>query len=282
MSGRLEGKVAFITGAARGQGRSHAVRLAEEGADIIAIDICAPIETVNRTYPAATPEDLAQTRGEVEALGRRIVTREADVRDIDAVQAAVSDGVGELGRLDIVCANAGVFVQMGAAHTVGEQEWADVVDVNLTGVWHTCKAAVPTMIAHGEGGSVILTSSTAGIKAPPHLSAYAAAKHGVIGLMKSMVMELAQYRIRVNTVLPTGVDTLMIQNEAMYRLYLPDADKPTREDAAIARVFASTNALPIPWVDPVDVSNAVLFLASDESRYITGTELKVDAGYTIR
>lgn len=282
MTGRVDGKVAFITGAARGQGRAHAVRLAGEGADIIAVDICAPIETANRTYPAATPEDLETTRAEVEALGRRIVTREADVRDHTALEAAVAEGVEALGRLDIVCANAGIFVQMGAAHTVGEQEWTDVVDVNLTGVWHTCKAAVPHLIERGRGGSVILTSSTAGIKAPPHLSAYAAAKHGVLGLMKSMVMELAPHGIRVNAVLPTGVDTPMIQNEAMYRLYLPDAAAPTREDAAVARVFASTNALPVAWVDPVDVSNAVLFLASDEARYVTGTELKVDAGYTTR
>jgi NAD(P)-dependent dehydrogenase (short-subunit alcohol dehydrogenase family) len=194
----------------------------------------------------------------------------------------IDEGVQALGTPDVVCANAGIFVQMGPAHTVSEQDWNDVLDVNLTGVWHTVKATVPHMIAAGRGGSIILTSSTSGVRGAPHLSAYTAAKHGVIGFMKTLVNELAEYFIRVNTVLPGGVDTDMIMNEAMYRLFLPDADSPTREDAAVARIFAAQNALPIPWAEPIDIANAVLFLASDEARYVTGTELKVDAGHTTR
>ena len=280
MGGRLEGKVAFITGAARGQGRSHSVRLAEEGADIIAVDIASGIASMRRFYPGATEADLAETVKEVEALDRRIVAARADVRDYDALKAALDDGVAQLGRVDIVSANAGIFMFGELAHLVTEGDWRDVIDINLTGVWHTVKAAVPHLIEQATGGSIIITSSTAGLKGLPTLAQYTASKHAVVGLMRTLAAELAPHMIRVNSVHPTGVDTTMIQNEATWHLFLPDIEHPTKEQAA--EVFATTNALPVPWVEPRDVSNAVLFLASDEARYITGVTLPVDAGYTLR
>ena len=273
--GRVDGKVAFITGAARGQGRSHALRLAEEGADIVAVDLCEQIATV--PYAMATPEDLAETARLVEEQDRRIVTARADVRDAGQLQAAVDEGLSQFGHIDIVCANAGIFT-LGPAVELSEQEWQDTIDVNLTGVWHTCKAVIPAMIEAGNGGSIVITSSTAGIKGYPNTAHYTASKHGVVGLARTLANELAPQMIRVNTVHPTGVDTDMIQNESVYRLFLPDAENPTRED--VKEVFAATNALPIPWVEPRDISNAVLWLASDESRYVTGVALPVDAGFT--
>jgi SDR family mycofactocin-dependent oxidoreductase len=279
-TGRLAGKVAFVTGAARGQGRSHALRLAQEGADIIAVDICEDIETVRRFYPGASKADLEETVAQVEALDRRIVARQADVRDQSQLTAALDAGVAELGRLDVVCANAGIFIFGDQAHLVSEQDWKDVLDINLTGVWHTAKAAIPHLLRQGTGGSIIITSSTAGLKGTPNISAYTASKHAVVGLMRALALELGPQSIRVNSVHPTGVATDMIMNQAAYKLFLPDVESPTREQAA--EVFQSTNALPIPWVEPVDISNAVLYLASDDSRYVTGTELKVDAGYTVK
>jgi SDR family mycofactocin-dependent oxidoreductase len=280
MAGRVEGKVAFITGAARGQGRSHAIRLAEEGADIIAVDLCAEIASVKRFYPGPDEADLAETVAAVERLDRRIVATKVDVRNPIALTAALDDGVAQLGHVDIVSANAGIFIFGDQSHLVSEGDWADVIDINLTGVWHTAKAAIPHLIAQGTGGSIILTSSTAGLKGTPNVAPYTASKHAVVGLMRTLALELAPHSIRVNTVHPTGVDTDMIINQAAFKLFLPDVAQPTREQAA--EVFQSTNALPIPWVEPVDISNAVLFLASDEARYVTGTELKVDAGYTIK
>ena len=273
MTGRVEGKVAFITGTARGQGRSHAIRLAEEGADIIAVDICAQVGSV--PYPMATPEDLAETVKEVEALDRRIVATQADVRDYGALKKALDDGVAELGRLDIVSANAGI-ASYGLAAELDETTWQDMIDTNLTGVWHTAKAAIPHLIAGGRGGSIVLTSSTAGLLAIPNMAHYVSAKHGVVGLMRTLALELAPHYIRVNSVHPTGVDTPMVQNDASMRLFLPDVDNPTAKQ--YAEVMGSLNALPIPWVEPRDISNAVLFLASDEARYITGVTLPVDAG----
>jgi (+)-trans-carveol dehydrogenase len=273
MAGRVEGKVAFITGAARGQGRSHAIRLAQEGADIIAVDICRQIDTV--PYPMATPDDLAATVKEVEALDRRIVARQADVRDYGALKSALDDGVAQLGRLDIVSANAGIF-SMGTAADLPEQAWQDMIDVNLTGVWHAAKAAIPHLIAGGRGGSIILTSSAAGLEGMENIGHYVAAKHGVVGLMRTLTLELAPHSIRVNSVHPTTVNTDMIQNDTTYRMFRPDLDHPGRQDAEEA--FASINALPVPWVEPVDISNAILFLASDEARYITGVTLPIDAG----
>jgi SDR family mycofactocin-dependent oxidoreductase len=275
--GRVEGKVAFITGAARSQGRSHALRLAQEGADIIAVDICGPVESIGM-YPPATEDDLAETVRQVEALDRRIVATKADVRDPAALKAAVDDGVAQLGRLDAVLANAGVF-EIQPALEITDDAWREMIDINLTGVWNTCKVALPHLV-DGGGGAIVITSSTAGLKGVPNTIHYTAAKHGVVGVMRTLANEFAPHRIRVNTVHPTGVDTVMIQNPKTWGLFDPEQPEPSRETAA--PVFESTNALPVPWVDPVDISNAILFLVSDEARYITGVTLPVDAGFTVK
>ncbi|MDX6343442.1 MAG: (+)-trans-carveol dehydrogenase [Trebonia sp.] len=278
MAGRVQGKVAFITGAARGQGRSHAIRLAQEGADIIAVDILEDVPGI--PYAGATEADLAETVKQVEALDRRIVASKADVRNYAALQAAVDDGVAQLGRLDIVSANAGIGTSPHHAWEIDADTWQTMIDINLTGVFNTAKAAIPHLIAGGKGGAIILTSSAAGLQAYENIAHYVSAKHGVVGLMRTLALELAPYMIRVNSIHPTQVDTPMIQNEATYRLFRPDLEHPTREDFAPAS--QSVNALPIPWVEPVDISNAVLFLASDEGRYITGVTLPVDAGTVIK
>ncbi|MCW2897333.1 MAG: (+)-trans-carveol dehydrogenase [Trebonia sp.] len=278
MAGRVQGKVAFITGAARGQGRSHAIRLAQEGADIIAVDILEDVPGI--PYAGATEADLAETVKLVEALDRRIVASKADVRNYAALQAAVDDGVAQLGRLDIVSANAGIGTSPHHAWEIDADTWQTMIDINLTGVFNTAKAAIPHLIAGGKGGAIILTSSAAGLQAYENIAHYVSAKHGVVGLMRTLALELAPYMIRVNSIHPTQVDTPMIQNEATYRLFRPDLEHPTREDFAPAS--QSVNALPIPWVEPVDISNAVLFLASDEGRYITGVTLPVDAGTVIK
>jgi SDR family mycofactocin-dependent oxidoreductase len=267
--GKLDGKVAFITGAARGQGRSHAIRLAQEGADIIAIDLAAQIDTV--PYPMSTPEDLAQTAKEVEALDRRIFTRVADVRDRDALQAAFDAGVAELGPVDIVLANAGIAPM---SLNPRPDEWQDVVDVNLTGVYNTVEVARPSMVGRGQGGAIVLTSSTAGINGiggdTPGGLGYTAAKHGVVGLMRSYANILAPHSIRVNTVHPTGVNTPMVVNDAMQD-YI-------KADPSMGNAMA--NALPVDMVEAVDISNAILWLVSDEARYVTGIMVPVDAGFT--
>jgi (+)-trans-carveol dehydrogenase len=272
-AGRLAGKVAFITGAARGQGRSHALRLAREGADIIAIDLCGPLPTVG--YPLSTPEDLAMTVDLVEELDRRIVAAPADVRDLASLEQALAVGVAELGRLDIVCANAGIL-SSGSLADLTEEAWREMIDINLSGVWRTCRAAIPHLIAGGRGGSIVLTSSVAGLKSYPNIAHYVSAKHGVTGLMRTLAVELAPHRIRVNSVHPTQVDTGMIQNDVMYRLFCPDSENPTKEEFAAAS--RATGLLPVDWVEAIDVSNAVLFLASEDARYITGTALAIDAG----
>ena len=279
MTGRVEGKVAFITGAARGQGRSHAIRLAQEGADIIAVDLAGQVDSV--PYPMSTPEDLAQTVKEVEALDRRIIATEADVRDYGALKQALDKGVAELGRLDIVSANAGI-VSYGRADELPEQTWQDMINTNLTGAWHAAKAAIPHLKAGGRGGSIILTSSTAGLKAMENLAHYVSAKHGVVGLMRTLALELAPDMIRVNSVHPTTVNTDMIQNAATYALFAPDLKEKDRTRERLTERSQATNALPIPWVEPVDISNAVLWLASDESRYVTGVTLPVDAGCLLK
>lgn len=277
MAGRVEGKVAFITGAARGQGRSHAVRLAQEGADIIAVDALKDIDTV--PYPMATEDDMAETVRQVEAIGRRIVSAHADVRDYDSLKEAVDTGVAELGHLDIVSANAGIL-SFGSVEELDEATWGQMIDINLSGVWRTVKAVVPTMVAQGTGGSIILTSSVAGLRSYGGVGHYVSAKHGVVGLMKTLAQELAEHRIRVNAVNPTQVDTEMVQHQAMYELFSPDVEHPTRDDFAAAS--GETILLPIPWVESIDVSNAVLFLASEESRYITGVALPVDGGVLVK
>jgi SDR family mycofactocin-dependent oxidoreductase len=271
--GRLEGKVAFITGAARGQGRSHAVRLAEEGADIIAVDVCKQVETV--PYPTATPDDLQETVRQVEALDRRIIAAEVDVRDLDGLTGTVEDGVAQLGRLDIVLANAGISTPASSLE-MDEETWQTMIDVNLTGVWKTLRASVPHVIAGGRGGSVVITSSLAAIYANPGTAHYSAAKAGLVMLAKVLAKELAPHSIRVNTVHPTTVATDMILNEPTYRLFRPDLEEPTRADFEEAAL--TLNALPVPAMEAVDISNAVLYLASDDGRYVTGTTHVVDAG----
>jgi len=277
--GLLEGKVAFVTGAARGQGRSHARRLAEEGADIIAIDACATPDWLS--YPLATEEDLARTVKDVEALDRRIVARRADVRDLGAVRAALDEGVAELGgRLDIVCANAAIISQPKATWEIDADEFRELIDVTLTGVFITVKAAIPHMIAAGHGGSITLTSSGAALVNGGGLGDYKAAKSGVLSLARTLACELAEHFIRVNAVCPTAVDTPMIQNEALYRSFRPDLASPGRED--VKDGFRQMNLLPIPWVDPADISNAIVWLASDAARYVTGVTLPVDAGNALK
>ncbi|CAJ1503365.1 mycofactocin-coupled SDR family oxidoreductase [[Mycobacterium] kokjensenii] len=279
MAGRVEGKVAFVTGAAHGQGRSHAVRLAEEGADIIAIDVCKPI-VQNSPIPPATPEELAETADLVKAQGRRIFTAEVDVRDFDGLKKAVDAGVEELGGLDIIVANAGIGNGGDTLDQCSEHDWQEMIDINLSGVWKTVKAGVPHLIAGGKGGSIVLTSSVGGLKAYPHCGNYVAAKHGVVGIMRSFAVELGHQNIRVNTVHPTHVSTGMIMNEGTWKMFRPDLENPGPDDMApICQMF---HTLPIPWVDAVDISNAVLFLVSDEARYITGVTLPVDAGSCLK
>jgi SDR family mycofactocin-dependent oxidoreductase len=226
----------------------------------------------------ATPEDLEETAAQVEALGRRIVAKQADVRDYAQLSRVLNEAVASLGRLDIVCANAGIYSQ-GVMAQMPEEKWGDMIDINLTGVWHTCKAAIPHLVAAG-GGCMILTSSAVALRPSANIGHYVAAKHGVVGLMRTLALELANDMIRVNSVHPTGVDTAMIQNDAMYRQLAPGVEHPTRED--LAPVLQSLNVLPIPWVEPIDVSNAVLFLASDEARYVTGVAFPVDAGMALK
>jgi SDR family mycofactocin-dependent oxidoreductase len=276
MSGRLAGKVALITGAAKGIGRAQAVRFAQEGADIIALDICGPVDTV--VVPPATPSDLQETVRLVADAGGRVVSEIVDVRDTEAVQAATDRGVDQLGGLDAVCATAGI-TSRAMATDLRENAWQTMLDVNLTGVWRTCRATAPHLIDRGAG-SVILSSSIAGLRGLVGVAHYTAAKHGVVGLMRSLANELAPHNIRVNTVHPTNVDTPMIQNDHVRGAFRPDLERVTREQ--FGEAARCMNMLPIPWVEPIDVANACLFLASDEARYITAVALPVDAGSTQR
>jgi SDR family mycofactocin-dependent oxidoreductase len=268
MAGRVQGKVAFITGAARGQGRSHAIRLAEEGADIVAVDILRDYDTVG--YGMATEADLELTVKEVEKLGRRIIATRADVRDADALKSALDSAVTELGGLDIVCANAGICSSQRWDQVTPEL-WTDTIDTNVTGVWNTIVAAVPHLIDAG-GGSIICTSSAAGIKGLPFFTPYVASKHAIVGIAKSLANELARHSIRVNTVHPAGVTTPMAAGLTL--------TEQLADDPALGPIFM--NSLPVAMLDARDVSNAVLFLASDEARYVTGLEFTIDAGATIR
>ncbi|MFI5952785.1 mycofactocin-coupled SDR family oxidoreductase [Cryptosporangium sp. NPDC051539] len=269
----FEGKVALITGAARGQGRSHAVRLAAEGADVVAVDICRQIDTV--PYPMATPEDLDETVRLVEAQDRRAVRVVADVRDSSGLAAAVGAAVAELGRLDIVSANAGIHSGGIPTWEMEDGMWQDLIDVNLTGVWLTCKVAAPHLIAAG-GGAIVITSSVAGLRPYGGIAHYVSAKHALMGLTKTLAQELAGHNIRVNAVNPTQVDTPMIMNPLIYQLFLPDVENPTKEQFAVASQEGML--LATPWVEPGDVSDALVFLASDQARFITGVGLPVDAG----
>jgi SDR family mycofactocin-dependent oxidoreductase len=273
MSGRLEGRVAFITGAARGQGRSHAVRMAAEGAEIIAFDVCRQVETV--PYPTARSADLAKTVAEVQRLGRRIVPVEGDVRDLDGLQFAVDKGFAELGRLDIVIANAGIS-STAPTLEMSEETWQTMIDVNLTGVWKTIKAAVPKIVEGGRGGSVVIISSLAALRANRNIAHYTAAKAGLVGLMRILAKELASEGIRVNSIHPTTVATPMVLNDAMYRLFCPDVANPTKED--FFKATRVMNGLPTPYLDSADISNAILYLTSEEGRFVTGTTHVLNAG----
>ena len=230
--------------------------------------------------PASTPEDLAETADLVKGLNRRVVTAEVDVRDFDALKTAVDSGVEQLGRLDVIVANAGIGNGGDTLDKTSEQDWQDMIDVNLSGVWKSVKAGVPHLLAGGRGGSIVLTSSVGGLKAYPNCGNYVAAKHGVVGLMRSFAVELGQQNIRVNTVHPTHVNTPMVMNDGTFKMFRPDLENPGPDDMApICQLF---HTLPIPWVEPEDISNAVLFLASDEARYITGVTLPVDAGSCLK
>ena len=272
--GRLDGKVAFITGAARGQGRSHAVRMAEEGADIIGVDIGEDIASV--PYALGTMEELEETQSMVEKLDRRMVIRKADVRDRDALQAAVDAGTSELGRLDIVVANSGIW-STGPFTEMTDETYNDMIDVQMHGTYNACKVTVPYLLKQDQGGSIVIISSTAGLKGFPGQAHYNMAKHGVVGLMRTLANELAQNMIRVNSIHPSSTFTKMIDNAAIHAVFAPGVENPTVAD--FGETFAAMNLLPIPWVDPVDISNGVLFLASDESRYVTGVTLPIDAGF---
>lgn len=280
MAGRMEGKVVFITGAARGQGRSHALRLAEEGADIIAVDLCAPVESLDGFYDLPGEDELQETARLVEALDRRIVTRVADVRDLDALKAAVNDGVAELGAVNAIVANAGIFTFGTDTHEVSESSWKDIQDINLTGVWHTYAAAAEHLITAGAGGSVIIISSLAGFKGLANVAAYTTAKHGIVGLMKVLANELGPHGIRVNTIHPNSIDTPMVKNKRTYGLFRPELEDPTASDAEPA--FAGLNPFGKAWIEPIHVSNAVLWLASDESYYVSGGQIPVDGGASVQ
>jgi SDR family mycofactocin-dependent oxidoreductase len=274
--GRLTDKVVFITGAARGQGRSHAIRLAQEGARIIASDICQEVGSTH--YSLATSADLQETQRLVESEGGKILAVGADVRDLGQVEAAVAAGLAEFGHIDVVCANAGIG-SLGRSWELSEKQWRDMIDVNLTGAWHTVRAVIPHMIQAGQGGSIIFTNSVAGTLGRPNMSHYAASKHGLVGLMRSLANELAPYFIRVNSVHPGNVDTDMVQNVTGRRLLLPDVENPSREEFAAAA--AKLSLMPVPWFESIDISNAVLWLASEEARYVTGIILPVDAGAAV-
>lgn len=274
---RVSGKVAFVTGAARGQGRSHAVRLAEEGANIIAVDLCQNIES--NTYPLATQEDLKETARLVEKFDRRIVTVEADVREKSQLHDAVAAGVNELGGLDIVVAQAGI-APMHSEQKL--QAWIDVIDTNLIGVLNAVHVSLPHL---KEGASIIATGSAAAfmpndvVAQPgkdPGGSGYIVAKNGLSAYMHELARALSPRSIRANVVHPTNCNTDMLQSPAMYKSFRPDLENPTKEDAVLA--FPVQQAMPVPWVEPVDISNAVVYLASDESRYVTGMQLRIDAG----
>jgi (+)-trans-carveol dehydrogenase len=271
--GQLDGMVAFITGAARGQGRNHAIHLAREGADIIAVDITKPVASA--PYLTATADDMAETVRKVEAEGRKIIASVADVRDLDALQQAADRGVEAFGRIDIVLANAGISAPAPTLD-MSEEAWSEMIDINLTGVWKTIKAAVPHVRAGGRGGSVVITSSLAAMRSNANTAHYAAAKAGLVGLMHVLAKELAPENIRVNTIHPTTVATEMILNDATYRLFRPELANPTEDDFIVAA--SQLNALPIPMTDVDDISAAVMYLVCPSGRAITGITHMVDAG----
>lgn len=275
--GPLDGRVAFITGAARGQGRAHAIRLANDGADIIAIDICRPVsDTI--TYPPATPDDLAETVRAVESTGRKVLAREVDVRDLAALQQVVADGVEQFGRLDILVANAGVL-SWGRIWEMSEDQWNTVIDVNLNGTWKTLRAAVPAMIGAGNGGSIIIVSSSAGTKATPGNAHYAASKHGLVALTNSLAIEAGEFGIRVNSIHPYSIDTPMVEPEAMMEIF--------GKYPAFLHSFSPMPFKPVAhdgkpglqeFMTAEEVADVVAWLAGDGSRTISGSQIAVDRG----
>ncbi|MBV6760247.1 mycofactocin-coupled SDR family oxidoreductase [Rhodococcus opacus] len=278
MTGRVQGKVAFITGIARGQGRAHALRLVEEGAaGIIGLDVCDAVEGVD-IYPPSTLDDLQTTIKLVEELGGKIVAEQGDVRNSADIKRALDKGIETFGRLDIVCANAGILT-VAAALEQDDVQWKSMMDINVTGVWNTCREAIPHLIDSG-GGSIIITSSTAGTKGNANTLSYNVSKHGVVGMMRTLANEFGCHNIRVNTVHPTSADTPMVMNEKVFGLFDPSNPKPTRADAEVS--FATTHVMPVAVIEPRDVSEAILWLGSDESRYVTGAVLPIDAGFVIR
>jgi SDR family mycofactocin-dependent oxidoreductase len=274
----LDGRVALVTGAARGQGRAHALRLANDGADIIAIDICGPVSD-SITYPPATSEQLADTVSGVEATGRNILARTVDVRDLAAQQQVVAEGIERFGRLDILVVNAGVL-SWGRLFEMTEEQWDTIIEVNLSGAWKTVRAAVPAMIKAGNGGSVIMVSSVAGLKATPGNGHYSAAKHGMVGITNALALEVGEFGIRVNSIHPYSIDTPMIERDAMTEIFTrhPDylhsfAPMPLKPPSQLAAGLADPG-----FMTPEDVSDVVAWLASDGSRYISGSQLAIDRG----
>lgn len=274
----LAGKVAFVTGAARGLGRTVAVRLAECGADLVLVDVCANISSV--PYPLARRADLEETVALAEKFGARVRWSQADVRDSIALRAAIADADRTFGRLDIVVACAGV-ASLVPFDELTDLTWDDSIAVNLTGAFRTVKAALPLMRRGGRGGSIVFVSSTAAVNASTNLAHYCSAKHGMTGLMQVIAKELAAERIRANAVLPTSMNTAMIHNEATYARILPDADAAEVTSEQTMSVFQSMNLLPVPWVEPDDVANAILWLVGHQAEMITGVQLPVDAGKTV-
>jgi SDR family mycofactocin-dependent oxidoreductase len=275
--GSLEGRVAFVTGAARGQGRAHAVRLASDGADIIAIDICGPV-TDSITYPSATSEELAETVRQVEATGRKVLAREVDVRDLAAQQQVIADAVEQFGRLDIVVVNAGIL-SWGRLFEMSEEQWDSVIQTNLSGAWRTVRAAVPAMIEAGNGGSIIMVSSSAGLKATPGNGHYSASKHGVVAITNALALEVGEYGIRVNSIHPYSIDTPMVERDAMMEVF--------SQHPNFLHSFAPMPLHPVnhagkkglqEFMSPEEVSAVVAWLASDESMAISGSQIAVDRG----
>jgi SDR family mycofactocin-dependent oxidoreductase len=274
--GRFEGKVALVTGAARGQGRNHALRLAEEGADVIILDICEDLPTI--PYPLGTQQELDETAAGVEKFDRRVVSAKVDIRDAGHLEDFVANAVAELGGLDIVSIGAAVC-GFGNLMDLTVDEWKEQIDVNLTGSFNTAKATIPHILAHGRGGSVIFTASTCGLEVVPGIGHYNASKHGVVALTKTLAMELGANGIRVNALCPTNVGTPMIFNDATWRLFWPDVENPGRAEAeADGSIMRQMHVIPVPWIEVDDVTNALIYLASDDSRYVTGTTMVVDAG----
>ncbi len=276
--GRMDGKVALVTGAARGQGRAHATRLAEEGAEIVAFDVCEPIAGVE--YEAATEEDLAQTVATIESLDRRVLSRKGDVRSLEDVERVVADALQEFGHIDVLVGNAGITL-VAPGWQITEEDWETQIDINLTGCWRMAKAVIPPMIEAGNGGSIIFTASAVARRGMGNMAHYAASKSGVEGLCRELAVDCGPYGIRVNTVRPGSVHTKMLDSQVAWELFTPgqdDSPVDARRDGMLD-ILTRMNMLDLPWVEPVDIANGVLFLASDEARMITGTSLGIDAGF---